>query len=97
MMLDEAAENKIRNRLSEELQLYVPELKDEKLYSFKVDNESFETIKVQLMALGLIRKSVKKHAPTDTAVYWSLTPYGEDQLMRLRAIRKKKEKDKEKG
>ena len=51
-------------------------------------DEDFQTIKVQLRALGLIGKSVKQHSVKDRRSYWSLTPYGDDLMTRLRAIRK---------
>ena len=43
---------------------------------------------VQLFALGLITHSVKKRSTTDRNKYWSLTPLGHDELMKLRAIKK---------
>jgi len=53
-----------------------------------VDSNIFQTIKIQLLALGLIQKSDKKRAVADKGKYWKLTPYGENYLMKLRAIRK---------
>lgn len=50
--------------------------------------ECFQRIKVQFLALGLIRESSKVHSTADTNVYWSLTPWGKTLLMRLNAIRK---------
>ncbi|MCK4341135.1 MAG: DUF4062 domain-containing protein [Phycisphaerae bacterium] len=46
----------------------------------------FQTIKVQLIAIGLIVKGDKKRAVNDTNAYWRLTPFGESHLMRLKAI-----------
>jgi hypothetical protein len=86
--MDEGSEPAIRRRLSDELKIYIDELRDGKLDKFEIQNDSFETIKVQLIALGLMKKSEKKHAASNTSVYWSITPYGEQYLMRLRAIRK---------
>jgi hypothetical protein len=51
-------------------------------------NDVLQTVKIQLLALGLIQKSVKKRALNNTASYWKLTPYGETYLLKLRAIRK---------
>lgn len=53
-----------------------------------LNNEDFQTIKVQLRALGLITKSEKARSVKDIATYWTLTPYGDETMMRLRAIRK---------
>jgi hypothetical protein len=87
LIMDEAAEHVIRKRLSEELWKYDDNVKTEPLTS-KIENDSFETIKIQLIALGYMRKSERKHPPSDRGVYWSITPYGEEYLMRLRAIRR---------
>ena len=43
---------------------------------------------VQLFALGLITRGTKKRTMSDHNRYWALTPAGEDQVMKLRAIRR---------
>lgn len=53
-----------------------------------VDDVEFGTILVQLMALGLIRRSEKKRSVNDTGTYWALTPYGETRTIQLRALKK---------
>lgn len=58
------------------------------LGSFNVSMDDFQTVKVQLRALGLIVKSVKPHGIKDTGTYWTLTPYGDQMMTRLRAIRR---------
>lgn len=64
------------------------ELKGLKLLAFEVDDTEFQTVKVQLRALGLITKSTKPRSVKDTDTYWTLTPYGDTVMTRLRAIRK---------
>ncbi len=92
IMLEEATENQMKSRLDEELWRYSSGETYEKLrgatMSRAIANESFETIKIQLLALGLTKRSERKHVPSDTAKYWSLTPFGETTLMTLRAIEK---------
>jgi predicted MarR family transcription regulator len=56
--------------------------------SFRVDTDDFQTIKIQLRALGLITKSTKSRSVKDTATYWTLTPFGDTVMTRLRAIQK---------
>ncbi|WP_315793202.1 DUF4062 domain-containing protein [Paenibacillus sp. BIC5C1] len=53
-----------------------------------VDSTDFQTIKIQLRALRLIAMSSKQRSVKDTSTYWMLTPYGDDYLMSLRALRK---------
>jgi hypothetical protein len=95
LMIDEASELSIRekvNNLIYKKRFY--ELK-EKLESqsripkdFKIDDNNFHTIKIQFRALGLITESVKKRSIHDKGTYWTLTPYGDTVMTRLRAIRK---------
>jgi hypothetical protein len=65
MMFEEATEVQMRSRLTDELWLYqgLENRPTNGPRSKNVLNESFETIKVQLLALGLIRRSDRKHAP----------------------------------
>jgi hypothetical protein len=55
---------------------------------FKIDSVDFQTIKVQLRALGLITKSPKSRSVRDNATYWTLTSYGDNVMTKLRAIQK---------
>ena len=50
--------------------------------------DGVHTVVVQLFTLGLIAKSIKKRSIKDTKIYWSLTAYGQDSLMKLRAVRR---------
>lgn len=59
-----------------------------RLRNFKIDTDDFQTIKVQLRALGLIVKNDKTRSVKDTGTYWTLTPYGDNVMNRLRAIEK---------
>ena len=54
----------------------------------EIDAEGFRTIIVQLRALGLIVKSTRPRSVKDTATYWTLTPFGDDVMNRLRAIKR---------
>lgn len=55
---------------------------------WRINDTDFQTIKVQLRALGLIAKSSKPRSVKDTSTYWTLTPYGDTVMTRLRAIQK---------
>jgi hypothetical protein len=50
--------------------------------------QDFDTLIVQFRALGLIQKSQRNRSVKDTATYWSLTPYGDEHLTTLKAIRR---------
>ena len=65
-------------------------LKDSReIASFTILQGSYDTIKVQLIALGLIKQSDKKRGVKDTATYWTLTPYGHTLMTQLKAIKMK--------
>ena len=60
----------------------------ESLSEFSVTPEDYQTIKVQLKALGLIEQSERNRSVKDKSTYWTLTQYGETVMARLRAIRR---------
>ncbi len=98
LMINEAPENSIKNALDAmvEEQNYSrlqhnAKLKGFRLSSFALHQEDFQTIKVQLRALGLIAKSEKSRSVKDSGTYWTLTPYGDEVMTRLRAIRSSEE------
>ena len=84
-MLREASEGRLFSVLS----AYIIEKINLNVYSNRVDinDNDCQAIKVQLLALGLMQKSLEKHTASDTATYWSLTPYGEATIVKLRAIK----------
>ncbi len=55
--------------------------------------EDFGTVVVQFRALGLIEKSDRARSVKDTATYWTLTPFGDEHLTQLRAIRRPADQD----
>ena len=90
ILMQETTEQKMRSTLAQELRKYFDQ-KDAVPANFRratITNESFETIKIQLFALGLVQKGVIKRTPSDTNVYWALTSYGEAYLMQLRALKR---------
>ncbi len=95
LMIDEASDSVLMSELNlmtqevniESLQEN-PNIRPNYLHNFKIDNNTFNTIKVQLIALKLIAKSTKSRSVKDTHNYWKLTPYGEALMTELRAIRK---------
>lgn len=91
IMMDEASEEEIKTALSKLINS--SEASDlskrfGKIISIIIDSSVFQTIKIQLRVLGLITKSVKSRSIKDTSSYWTLTPYGDDYLMALRAIKR---------
>lgn len=95
LMINEATESVLVNALNKLISdLAYSDLKKSKgfkdlvLMNFRIDSDDFQTIKIQLRALGLITKSTKGRSVKDTATYWTLTPYGDTVMTRLRAIQK---------
>lgn len=50
--------------------------------------EAVADVIVQFFALGVIERGVKKRTVSDRGKYWALTDFGQDQMMKLRAIRR---------
>ncbi len=85
-VLKSAMDNFVRDQTIEGL--YRKEsLQQCELSNFELSDTDFQTIKVQLRALGLIAKSEKTRSIKDTNTYWTLTPYGDEVMTRLRAIK----------
>jgi len=94
-MIDEVSDRVLRTHLNQwisevnRFQLmkehstnYTPE-------SVKINDDDYNTLKVQLIALNLIKKSSSKgRSVKDQATYWCLTDHGEKSMMRLRAIKR---------
>lgn len=57
-------------------------------YRVVVHEQDFQTIKVQLMALGYIEESAQPKTRRDYIGAWHLTKYGKTILMRLTAVRR---------
>ena len=54
----------------------------------QVDDEDFETIRMQLSALGLIVTTYTQTVQGGMAFFWNLTPHGENTMLRMRTIKK---------
>ncbi len=85
MMINEQSEPKLRKAL---LELSFREHKVDKYNFIKILDNDFYTILIQLSSLGLIIKSEKGRAAKDTNAYWTLTPYGHTEMVKLKAIKK---------
>lgn len=51
-----------------------------------ISRDDFQTILIQLMALKLIQTDILKSDGIHT--YWILTPYGREEMVRLKALKK---------
>jgi hypothetical protein len=61
----------------------------------EISNSSVDDVLVQLFALGLIDHGAKKRTMSDHNRYWRLTDAGQDQVMKLRAIRRPSREERE--
>ena len=93
LMIDESDESGLRSALNSLVRnkeygdLHSQkQFKGHTFFDFTVRADDFQTVKIQLRALGLITKSSKNRSVKDTATYWTLTPYGDNQMTKLRAI-----------
>jgi len=93
LMIHEANDMQLRNSLDKVVKnfgepylLKSKEGNGHRFRNFSISDEDFQTIKVQIRALGLIRQNDKNRSVKDTKTYWTLTPYGDSVMNRLRAI-----------
>lgn len=54
----------------------------------ELETDDFGTVLIQMRALGLVERSERKRSVSDKGTYWTLSPYGDEHLMKLRAIRR---------
>jgi len=95
-LINEAADSSLRRAFGKFVERLTVETyaedKDIKGSSFVTvalkDADDIDTCIVQLRALGLIKESERKRSITDTATYWTLTPFGDRQMVQLRALRR---------
>lgn len=97
LLMSEINEHQIKNTLNKFIEKLGTEklkkrddAKGHKFKSFVINEDDYQTIKVQLRALGLIIQSDKKRAISDKGTYWTLTPYGDTIMNQLRAIKRDK-------
>lgn len=96
-MVHEIEEEELKNIIKRYIiNIKYPGRGEESLLSgvrIELDEDVFQTIKIQLRALNLIEQSDKKRSLKDTATYWTLTKKGEQLMVRLRAIYRDKNKN----
>lgn len=52
----------------------------------EISDQDFQTIQIQLKALGLVNTKYSQTTKGEMALFWSLTPYGEALMMQLRTV-----------
>lgn len=72
----------------EQLKAYVKLNNLKNLTDITAYSEDLRLVIVQFRALRLIDLSPKKHPPSDTNIYWALTPYGDQLMTELNAIKR---------
>lgn len=94
-LINEGLERKMVSAINDYIEENADEIVEsakEKGYSkfsnFELDSNTFNLVKVQFRALGLICLSERKRQVSDKGTYWRLTPYGDNIMTQLLAIRK---------
>lgn len=90
VLVDESSEEKMKNVFIESIREDIQKVDKSYMHNHaRVEEESFQQIKVQLIALRIIELSDRKRTVKDTETYWHLTPYGFRVMMNLKALKKK--------
>lgn len=94
-MIDECSETTMISALNTLIQKYSKKIGTQstfrnlkKLSFFNIHADSYNQIKVQFKALGLMCLSNRKRSTKNNDTYWTLTPYGDFIMTQLLAIRK---------
>lgn len=101
LLFDESAEHTMKRALDEHCSglvdqnefAYAIELTNGTITGTTVVDDAFHEVKTQLYALGLIQRSQRARGVKDRNTYWTLTPFGEKQLISLRAIRRSRDEN----
>ena len=64
------------------------DLKGKVIGNMKFRDDQIETCIIQLRALGLIRENQRKRSVHDKGTYWTLTPFGDQRMVQLGALRR---------
>lgn len=92
-MISEISESDLREKINdfiyEDVFFLFPDISDEEELSRPwISDDTFNTIKVQLYALGLIRKSEGVRDSKNNIPYWTLKPHGEHKMAKLTALKR---------
>ncbi len=97
LMINEASDRNLKNTMNNFVHdqnidrlRKTGDLRGHTLTRFTLNDDDWKTIIVQLRTLGLIAKSEKTRSIKDTKTYWTLTPYGDEVMTSLRAIKRTK-------
>lgn len=89
ILVDESSEEKMKSVFMDSIREDVLKVDKGYIPNFhRIEEDSFQQIKVQLIALRIIEISDRKRAVKDTETYWRLTPYGFRVMMNLKELRR---------
>jgi plasmid replication initiation protein len=90
LMINEAAESDLKSVINSIIKSRADVILESSttMQDPKIIQTYFHTLLVQFKALGLIIQSKKNKSVKDTETYWTLTPYGDTIMTKLRAIKK---------
>jgi hypothetical protein len=95
LLIDEITEDILKQRINGIIRRKTYRQLEEKIKkdkrkpeTFIINDSDFQTIKIQFRALNYMTESLKKRSIHDKKKYWTLTPYGDTIMTRLRAVRK---------
>jgi len=87
-LIEDTAVDELSGKLNQWLYKRLNEAGIEQGLVPSASRSDLNTVIIQLSALGLITRSTRPVGVGDFHVYWTLTPYGEREMSRLKAIKK---------
>ena len=92
VLVDESSEDRMKRVFIDSVREDIINIEKQYTPNYpRIEEESFQQIKVQLIALRIIELSDRKRTIKDAETYWHLTPYGFRVMMNLKALRRKTE------
>ncbi len=100
IFIDESTETNFTKKIDEFLTFeavnafkQTKELENSDIRRMRIEKGIHDTIKIQFRALGLIMPNKKTRSVHDRNSYWTLTDYGDELMMKMRALKKGGEKN----
>lgn len=90
VLVDESSEDRMKRVFIDSVREDIINIEKQYIPNYpRIEEESFQQIKVQLIALRIIELSDRRRTIKDAETYWHLTPYGFRVMMNLKALRRK--------
>lgn len=86
-MEEHPADSRVQHHLAQLLHDRRHEPRSESYRDIEISVEDFQTVKIQFLARGFIRVEYQRTMAGPAALFWSLTPIGNNAMLQLRSVK----------